>query len=104
MERTNKMKKHITSTIVVILSLSVFDSCLYAGTYGGGTGEPNNPYKIAAVADWQELMATTADWDKSFILTADIDFVGVNLTPVGNIEMQFTGILDGDNHVIRNAS
>ncbi len=98
------MKKHITSTIVAILSLSAFAGSLYAGTYSGGTGEPNSPYKIGTVADWQELMATPADWNKSFLLTADIDLAGISLIPVGNDETQFTGIFDGNNHVIRSAS
>jgi len=71
--------------------------------YSGGTGEPNSPFEIARVADWQELMDTPADWDKYFVLTADLDVNGVDLSPVGNDANNFTGILDGDNHIIRNA-
>jgi hypothetical protein len=41
--------------------------------YSGGTGEPNNPYQIANVADLLVLAADANDYNKCFILTADID-------------------------------
>jgi hypothetical protein len=41
--------------------------------YGGGTGEPNDPYQIATAADLILLGETPEDYDKHFILTADID-------------------------------
>jgi len=31
-----------------------------AGTYSGGSGTAEDPYKISTVADWQELIATSA--------------------------------------------
>lgn len=44
-----------------------------AGTYSGGTGDPNDPYQIATVQDLIALGETPEDYDKHFILTADID-------------------------------
>ncbi len=41
--------------------------------YGGGMGEPNDPYQIATAADLIALGETPEDYDKHFILTADID-------------------------------
>jgi hypothetical protein len=41
--------------------------------YSGGTGEPNNPYQIANVADLMALASDVNDYNKCFILTADID-------------------------------
>jgi len=41
--------------------------------YGGGTGEPNDPYQIATAEDLMLLGETPEDYDKHFILTADID-------------------------------
>jgi rhodanese-related sulfurtransferase len=41
--------------------------------YGGGTGEPNDPYQIATFEDLMLLGKTPEDYDKHFILTADID-------------------------------
>jgi len=67
--------------------------------YSGGSGEPNSPYQIASVSDWNDLMYTSADWDKNFIMIADVNLQGILLTPVSN----FTGVFDGNNHVIRNA-
>lgn len=69
--------------------------------YSGGTGEPNSPFEIGTVADWQKLMESPSDWDKHFILTADLDVNGVALSPVGNDANNFTGVLDGNDHVIR---
>ena len=71
--------------------------------YSGGTGEPNNPYRIRTVADWQTLMGTSADWNKRFLLIADVNLAGVILTPVGNSSKNFTGVFDGNDNIISNA-
>jgi hypothetical protein len=80
--------------------------------YSGGTGEPNNPYKIADVNNFQQLSATSAHWNKSFILTANINLTGLTFTqaPIapdtsttgGFQGTRFTGIFDGNNHTISN--
>ena len=41
--------------------------------YGGGTGEPNDPYQIATPENLMLLGETPADYDKHFIMTDDID-------------------------------
>jgi len=97
-------KKMLISTTVAVLSLSAFAGSLYAGTYSGGTGEPNDPYTIASIVDWQELMTTPSDWNKSLFLTTDIDLAGVNLLPVGNKDTKFNGVFDGNYHIIYNAT
>jgi len=74
-----------------------------AGTYSGGSGTEAEPFRISAVPDWQELMASPADWASHFVLTADIDLNDVTITPVGNSANQFTGVFDGNDCVIRNA-
>jgi len=57
-------------------------------------------------------MDAEADWDKHFILTADIDLNDVAITPIGtdtstrDASFQgtlFTGVFDGNDHIIRNA-
>ena len=80
--------------------------------YSGGIGTPADPYQIANVADFQQLSATPTDWDKSFILTADINLATLTFTqsPIApdtvngsNQEFlgtSFTGIFDGNGHVI----
>jgi hypothetical protein len=71
--------------------------------YSGGNGMTVNPYQIANAADFQLLFTTPTDWNSAFILTADIDFGGAAITPVGNSSTKFTGIFDGNGHIISNA-
>jgi rhodanese-related sulfurtransferase len=41
--------------------------------YSGGTGDPNEPYRIATAEDLMLLGDSPEDYDKHFIMTADID-------------------------------
>jgi len=85
--------------------------------YGGGTGEPNDPYQIATAADLIALGESPGDYGKHFILTADIDLdpnlpgrkifdkavIGPEVNeakwwPFG--ETPFTGVFDGNGHTI----
>ncbi len=88
---------------ILIAVCLVFCSFSSVWAYSGGAGTQPNPYKIANVADWNDLMNTSDDWDKYFILTADLDFNEVALLPVGSAAVNFTGALDGNNCIIRNA-
>jgi hypothetical protein len=91
--------------------LIVFPAIAPAGPYSGGSGTQAEPYRISAVPDWQELVATPADWASHFVLTADIDLNGVSITPVapdtstsyGFDGTPFTGVFDGNDHIILNA-
>ena len=94
--RLGGQSQFLTIFIIILFSFSL------ASAYSGGTGEPNSPYQIGTVPDWQTLMTTTADWNKQFILIADVNLQGVALTPVGNPTNQFTGIFEGNGHVISN--
>jgi hypothetical protein len=71
--------------------------------YSGGSGTQTDPYQIADANNWTQLKNTPAHWNKHFLLTADINLAGVSLTPVGNSTTRFTGVFDGNNHVICNA-
>ena len=70
------MKGVIKSKIPLTMSLLIA-VCLLSSTaqakYGGGTGDPNNPYQIATAEDLMLLGDSTEDYDKYFILTTDID-------------------------------
>ncbi|MGA2916858.1 MAG: GLUG motif-containing protein [Sedimentisphaerales bacterium] len=70
--------------------------------YSGGSGTAAAPYRIAIVSDWQQLMNASSHWHKHFIMTADINLQGVVLSPVGNSNTKFTGVFDGNGHIIRN--
>jgi hypothetical protein len=98
-------------TSVIFCAFFTFAASGFAGTYSGGSGTVDDPYKISTVADWGELIATSADWDKNFILLNDIDFGGANLTlvapnPEDYIDLAgtpFIGQFNGNGHVLRNA-
>lgn len=85
--------------------------------YRGGTGEPNDPYRIATAENLIALGSSIEDYDAHFILTADID-LDPNLqaggvftraliapdpvSPRQDWRYPFTGSFDGGGHVIRN--
>jgi hypothetical protein len=77
--------------------------------YGGGSGEPNDPYMIGTAEELISLGRCRRDYGKHFILTADIDLnpnlpgreflVEVVIAPQRS---SFTGIFDGNGHTISN--
>jgi hypothetical protein len=88
-----------------ILLCMCLGQIVQAGTYSGGDGTAETPYKVSDPNDWQELMMTSGDWGGHFILTENIDLAGVAMTPVGNSTTKsFTGMFDGDGYVIRNVT
>ena len=95
-----------TTTFTFLLVLFLIASPAYA-KYGGGTGEPNDPYLIFDANQMNEigLSGNWDDWDKHFILMADIDltgFTGTSFNIIGNYYNRFTGSFDGDGHKILN--
>ncbi len=86
----------------VIIFLFTFAGASLA-QYSGGSGTQQEPYQISSAADWLSLINTSADWDKHFILTADINLEAVALLPVGSSSTHFTGVFDGNDHIIHNA-
>lgn len=97
---------------VIILSLifvlAVFQDCFSADTYSGGTGEPNNPYRIASANDLMDIGGHVEDFNKCFVLVNDInldDYVGYPY-PIGHYlggyEEPFTGVFDGNGFDISN--
>ncbi len=111
---------HIASTSFVIASTEPARPQEGSGTifaippgiayvkYGGGTGEPNDPYQIATAEDLMLLGDSPQDYGKHFILTADIDldpnlpgrkvFDKAVIAP--NWNMPFVGVFDGDGRTI----
>ncbi|UCF08881.1 MAG: hypothetical protein JSW28_04095, partial [Thermoplasmata archaeon] len=69
--------KHAVITIMASLlcGLSIYPSSARA-KYGGGTGEPDDPYLIYTAEQMNAIGADTNDWDKHFKLMADIDLSG----------------------------
>jgi len=79
--------------------------------YGGGTGEPNDPYLIYTAEHLNALAAEPNDYDKHFKLMADIDLSryvydrAVIAPDVNDVEdgfqgASFIGVFDGNGHAI----
>ena len=92
-------------TTIFSLSLPVF------AKYSGGTGEPNDPYQITTAEDLMLLGESPEDYDKHFKLIADIDlsvYKGSTFNIIGTLGSRntpakpFTGVFDGNEHVISN--
>jgi len=94
------------SRTILVLAVVV----LWAGTaanarYSGGTGEPNDPYKIATAEDLNDIGNYEGDWDKHFILINDVnlaEYTGEQFKIIGNYTTKFTGVFDGNKHKIWN--
>lgn len=93
--------------VVCLLGLPVF------AKYSGGTGEPNDPYRIGRANDLDALSKATADYGKHFILTDNIDLADPNssnhkifdravVAPSPGVS--FKGVFDGDGHEIRHVT
>jgi len=98
-------------TVLVVFLLAVCSGWVLAGTYSGGTGEPNDPYRIATAEDMQAIGANPNDWDKHFILVNDIDlggYTGKQFNIIGHYRVEdpnnkaFTGVFDGSGFAISN--
>ena len=88
------------------LSVS-FDITGLAPGYGGGTGEPNDPFQIWTAEQMNGIGAEPNDWGKHFELTADIDLSGFDgkegrcmFNVIGNQAVPFTGVFNGGAHTI----
>ncbi len=75
--------------------------------YGGGQGEPNNPYLIYTAEQFNTIGLIECDWDKHFKLMADIDlsaYTGTQFHIIGDANTPFTGVFDGNGHMVSNFS
>ncbi len=95
------------------------DYCRFKANYSGGFGVGNSPYLIKTAEDLKRLSETPGDWKCDFKLVADIDIsdsvnwnVGdhdddsetpdepMGFSPIGNADVKFTGLFNGDGNVI----
>ncbi len=99
--------------LLVLLAICFFALPAQA-QYGGGTGEPNDPYQIYTAEQMNAIGANANDWDKHFKLMADIDlssFTGADFNIIGAYvswdspdNKPFSGVFDGSGHTISNFS
>jgi len=92
----------LLSGMVIIFGFSVPAEA----QYGGGTGEPGDPYLIYTAEQMNRIGARTNDLDKHFKLMADIDlskYVGMQFRRIGTrSSTAFRGVFDGNDKRIRN--
>jgi hypothetical protein len=98
----------ISNSITVLftcLAICFLVSPAQAKYSGVGTGEPDNPYRIADANDMNEIGTHSEDWGAHFILVNDINlaqFTGTEFNIIGNDVNAFTGTFDGNNLTISN--
>jgi hypothetical protein len=84
--------------LLVLLAICLFGRAAEA-QYGGGTGEPNDPYLIYTAEDVNEIGAESNNRDKHFKLMADIDLAGITYSTAVIPELR--GTLDGNGFAIK---
>jgi hypothetical protein len=103
----------LSDKLIILLIMKVCFSCFTAyAKYGGGTGEPNDPYLICTAEQMNTIGAEPNDWDKHFKLIADIDlsnFTNMDFNIIGywlsrSRNKPFTGVFDGNSNTISNFS
>jgi hypothetical protein len=108
----------ILRTIPLLIAVCLLSFPAY-GKYGGANGTAEDPYQIATAEDLILLGEEPNDYDKHFILVNDIDLdpnlpgrrvfdtalIAPDTSPGYNFQgTPFTGVLDGDDHIISNLS
>lgn len=90
---------------ILFLGISCILTVSADGQYGGGTGEPEDPYLIYDPNQMNEIGLHSEHWGKYFRLMNDIDlgsYSGTQFNIIGNHTDEFTGCFNGNNHTIRN--
>jgi len=93
--------------LAALFLITIFSSGVFAGTYSGGSGEPNDPYLIATAEDLNDIGNHVEDFNKCFLMVADInlaDYTGTQFNIIGEMYpgREFTGVFDGNGHTIFN--
>ncbi|UCD28638.1 MAG: hypothetical protein JSV03_16405 [Planctomycetota bacterium] len=97
MRNSSKTFGKLTIPLLLLLAIS-FSAMPAQAKYGGGTGEPNDPYLIFDANQMNAIGADSNDWDNHFLLCADIDLSGFT----GPHIRGFSGVFDGNGHTISN--
>jgi len=90
-----------------VLALLLAATGVSLGRYSGGTGDPNNPYRIATAEDLNDIGNHVEDFNKCFILVNDVNMAGFMYTTaviapdLDNTNLRFdgtpfTGVFEGN--------
>ena len=100
------MRKQTILLLTLSIVLLTLTPSAQARIYSGG-GTELDPFIISTAAEMNDIGNNSADWDKHFKLTTDIDlsaYTGTSFNIIGNTTIKFTGVFDGNDHVISNFS
>ncbi|RPJ37314.1 MAG: hypothetical protein EHM35_06645, partial [Planctomycetaceae bacterium] len=98
----------VLQSALVVIALSLPDLPAHA-KYGGGAGEPNDPYLIYTAEQINAIGVEPNDWGGHFKLMADIDlgiYTGTTFNIIGQgwnadgAPRPFRGVFDGNDHTI----
>ncbi len=92
-----------TQTVILATIVALCLSTAAQAKYSGGTGEPNDPYRIATAEDLNDIANHVEDFNKCFLMVADInlaDYTGTQFNIIGIDTTEFTGVFDGNDHKI----
>ncbi len=67
-----------------------------------GSGTEEDPFQVETAADFAFLSWHISVLNKHVRLMADMDLAEITLYPIGDFVGPFTGVFDGNNHVLRN--
>ncbi|MBN1817737.1 MAG: hypothetical protein JW828_10280, partial [Sedimentisphaerales bacterium] len=81
--------------------------CFSALYYEGGSGAPDNPYRIRTVQQFNTIGLHPEHWRKHFTLMEDLDLLALAdepFHPIGTDEwnQRFSGVFDGNGHTLSN--
>lgn len=97
------MNKLATTAAVYFLIITLAGTFSSAGTYSGGSGRADDPYKISKLDDILELGRSQGDWGSSFVVVNDIDMARIDFTPIaGSLHNAFNGSIEGRGFTISN--
>jgi len=104
----NAERNHLVRWTIPMLVTVCLVSVPVQANYGGGAGEPNDPYLIYTAQQFYDVGTTPEHWDKNFKLMADIDLgrsYAINFRAIGtDPDRPFTGTFDGNGHTISTAT
>ncbi len=105
---SRRQSRKLTTALLILLGICVFGREAEA-KYGGGSGEPNDPYLIYTAEQMNEIGADSNNWDKHFKLMAAIDlssYTGTSFNIIGYNDWRgnkpFRGVFDGNDKTISN--
>ncbi|MEN6424683.1 MAG: GLUG motif-containing protein [Phycisphaerales bacterium] len=86
--------------VLALTTLFFLPIAAQAGSFAGGTGEPNDPYQIATPEQLISIGQDASLGSRHFILTSDIDLSGQVFSHT--LIPEFGGVFDGNDHRILN--